>query len=53
MNYSMNITPQDHEFTLLLSFDLDSESAEVRKGEDPIAISRGRYGVKGGYLAYT
>ncbi len=48
MNYSMKITPQDHEFTLLLSFDLDGESAEVRKGEDPVTISRGRYGVKVG-----
>ncbi len=48
MNHSTKIIPQDHDFILLLSFDLDGESAEVRKGEDPVAISRGRYGVRVG-----
>ncbi len=48
MNYLNKVIPQDHDFILLLSFDLDGESAEVRKGEDPVAISRGRYGVRVG-----
>ncbi len=44
----MSLQPSGYEFTLLLSFDFDSESAEVWKGSDPVAISRGRYGARVG-----
>jgi peptidoglycan/xylan/chitin deacetylase (PgdA/CDA1 family) len=41
-------TPQAYSFTLFLSFDLDVDSAEVLRGEDPVALSRGRFAVKRG-----
>jgi peptidoglycan/xylan/chitin deacetylase (PgdA/CDA1 family) len=35
-------------FTLFLSFDLDVDSAEALRGEDPVARSRGRFAVRKG-----
>lgn len=40
--------PQNYNFILFLSFDFDGESAEVMRKEDPITISRGRYGSRVG-----
>lgn len=44
----MSLHPSGYDFTVLLSFDFDAESAEVWKKSDPVAISRGRYGVRTG-----
>lgn len=44
----MGLNPSGYDFTVLLSFDFDSESAEVRRGSDPVSISRGRYGANVG-----
>lgn len=44
----MKVVPEGYSFTLFLSFDLDAESAEVWRRADPVAISRGRFGVKVG-----
>jgi peptidoglycan/xylan/chitin deacetylase (PgdA/CDA1 family) len=40
--------PRGHAFTFFLSFDLDVDSAEVLKGEDPVALSRGRFAIRRG-----
>lgn len=37
-----------HRFILFLSFDLDVDSAEARKGADPVARSRGRFAARRG-----
>lgn len=44
----MRLHPSGYDFTVLLSFDFDSESAEVWRNSDPVSISRGKYGARVG-----
>lgn len=44
--YSYNIDlPEGYDYILFLSFDFDAESAEYRISADPVALSKGRFGV--------
>lgn len=44
----MNFIPKGYNFVLFLGFDLDVDSAEMFKGEDPISLSRGRFAERRG-----
>jgi len=42
------VWPQGHCFTVVFTFDLDVDSAEYRRGENPVARSRGLFAANRG-----
>lgn len=44
----MSLWPKGYNFAMLVTFDLDVDSAEYRRGDDPVARSRGRFAARRG-----
>ena len=44
----MDLIPEGYRFVLFLTFDLDVDSAERLRGEEPISLSRGRFAERAG-----
>ncbi|MCE7738926.1 MAG: polysaccharide deacetylase, partial [Candidatus Heimdallarchaeota archaeon] len=37
-----------NEISVCLTFDVDAESSQIRKGEDPVRISKGQFAIQRG-----